>query len=72
MRREFVVAPESFVAAANAARFGRADDAPAAAHAARRELRTLLESARRGLTRRERIRGLFSLRSLARPAPVDA
>jgi len=72
MRREFGVAPESFVAAANAARFGRADDAAAAAHTARRELRALLEGARRGLTRRERIRGLFSLRSLARPTPVDA
>jgi protein-glutamine gamma-glutamyltransferase len=72
VRREFGVAPEPFVAAANAARFGRADDAAAAAHAARRELRVLLGGARRGLTLRERIRGLFSLRSLARPAPVDA
>jgi protein-glutamine gamma-glutamyltransferase len=66
-RREFGVRPEAFVAAATRARFGPADDATPAAAAARRELRALLEIARRSLTRRERLRGLLSLRSLSRP-----
>jgi hypothetical protein len=70
VRREFAADPEPFVAAAMAARFGRAEDAPAAARTARRELHVLLEGARRGLTRMQRLRGLFSLRSLARPAPA--
>jgi transglutaminase-like putative cysteine protease len=69
VHHEFGVRPEPFVAAATAARFGRIEDAPAAARAARHELRELLDAARRGLTRRERLRGLLSLRSLARPAP---
>jgi hypothetical protein len=44
-----------------------------AARTARHELRVLLDDARRGLTRWERLRGLFSLRSLARPTTlVDA
>ena len=72
VRHEFGVRPEAFVVAATAARFGPADTATAAAVAARRELRDLLEGARRGLTRRERIRGLLSLRSLTRPVTVDA
>ena len=73
VHEEFGVRPEPFVAAATAARYGRPEDAPRAARAARRELRTLLDSARRGLTRRERLRGLLSLRSLARPVrAVDA
>jgi hypothetical protein len=73
VRHEFGVRPEPFVAAATAARFGRTEDAAAAARTARSELRDLLDAARRGLTRRERLRGLLSLRSLARPArPVDA
>ena len=67
VRREFGVRPEAFVAAATAARFGPAEDAPAAAATARRELRALLDIARRSLTRRERLRGLLSLRSLTRP-----
>ena len=70
VRREFAADPDPFVAAAMAARFGRAEDAPAAARTARRELHVLLEGARRGLTRTQRLRGLFSLRSLARPAPA--
>ena len=70
VRREFAADPEPFVAAAMAARFGRAEDAPAAARTARRELHVLLEGARRGLTWTQRLRGLFSLRSLARPAPA--
>jgi len=68
VRREFAVDPEPFVAAAMGARFGRAEQAPAAARTARRELHALLEGARRALTRRQRLRGVFSLRSLARPA----
>jgi transglutaminase-like putative cysteine protease len=72
-QRELGVDPEPFVAAATAARFGPADDAEAAARTARRELRGLLDDARRSLTRRERLRGVFSVRSLTRPAaPVDA
>jgi transglutaminase-like putative cysteine protease len=65
VRREFGVEPGPFVAAATAARFGRAD--PAGARAARRELGLLLTAMRRGLTSRERLRGLLSLRSLGRP-----
>jgi hypothetical protein len=72
-RREFGVRPEAFVVAATAARFGPAEDAAPAAAAARRELRALLGVARRSLTRRDRLRGLLSLRSLTRPvARVDA
>jgi transglutaminase-like putative cysteine protease len=70
-RREFGVDPEAFVAAATAARFGRSEGAAAAALRAKRELRALLEIARRSLTWRERARGLLSLRSLARPVAVD-
>jgi hypothetical protein len=67
VKREFGVRPEAFVAAATAARFGPAESAAPAALAARRELRGLLAAARRGLTMRDRLRGLFSLRSLTRP-----
>jgi transglutaminase-like putative cysteine protease len=67
VKREFGVGPEAFVAAATAARFGPDENAAAASVAARRELRALLEGARRGLTRRDRLRGLLSLRSLTRP-----
>ena len=72
VKREFGVSPEAFVAAATAARFGPVEGARAAAITARRELRALLELARRALTWRDRARGLLSLRSLARPAAVDA
>ena len=73
LKREFGVSPEAFVAAATAARFGAPEDAAIAAVTARQELRALLDAARRGLTRGERLRGLFSLRSLIRPLPrVDA
>jgi transglutaminase-like putative cysteine protease len=71
-RREFGVDPEAFVAAATAARFGPSEGAATAAMTAKRELRALLEIARRSLTWRERARGLLSLRSLARPGAVDA
>jgi transglutaminase-like putative cysteine protease len=73
VRFEFGAEPGPFVAAASAARFAPSDAAAPAARTARRELRALLDDARRGLTRRERIRGLFSVRSLARSATaVDA
>jgi hypothetical protein len=73
VRHEFGVSPEAFVRAATAARFGPLESAAAAAVTARRELRALLDGARRGLTTGERVRGLLSLRSLARPlARVDA
>ena len=72
VRYEFGVHPEEFVRAATAARFGPAGGAAAAAVVARRELRSLLGAARRSLTRRERLRGLLSLRSLTRPGtPVE-
>jgi transglutaminase-like putative cysteine protease len=67
---EFGVQAQSFVVAATAARFAPESDAIAGAVTARRELRAVLGEARRGLTRWERTRGLFSLRSLARPAAV--
>jgi hypothetical protein len=68
VRREFGVEPGPFVAAATAARFGRSD--PGGARAARRELGLLLNAMRRGLTFRERLRGLLSLRSLGRSPAV--
>ena len=67
VRYEYGVSPEAFVLAATAARFGPAGSAATAALTSRRELRSLLAGARRGLTRRERLLGLLSLRSLARP-----
>ena len=70
VQHELGVTREAFVVAATAARFGPAEGAEEAARAARRELRELLDGARRSLTRRERLRGLFSLRSLTRAAAV--
>jgi transglutaminase-like putative cysteine protease len=70
-RREFAVQPEAFVAAATAARFGPPAEAAAAALTARRELRALLEIARRSLSWPDRARGLLSVRSLARPATAS-
>jgi transglutaminase-like putative cysteine protease len=73
VRHELGAEPGRFVVAASAARFAPEGAAVPAARAARRELAALLDDARRGLTRWDRIRGLFSLRSLARPATtVDA
>jgi transglutaminase-like putative cysteine protease len=68
VRSEFGANPDPFVAAAMAARYGRVEDAAAAARTARRELHVLLDAARRALTWTQRLRGLLSLRSLARPA----
>lgn len=64
-RRRLGVDPQAFVAAASAARFGRTEQADAAALDTRRELRRLLGSCRNFLTKRQRLRGLMSLRSLA-------
>jgi transglutaminase-like putative cysteine protease len=71
-RRRLGVDPQAFVAAASAARFGRIEHSAAAAHDTRRELRALLVSCRRFLTRPERLRGFISVRSLTRTrAAVD-
>jgi transglutaminase-like putative cysteine protease len=70
VRRQLGVDAHAFVAAATAARFGRPEDAGEAARAARRELRKLLAECRRYLSRRERLLGLFSLRSLVRLRPA--
>jgi len=65
-QRRFGADAGSFVAAATTARFGRIEQAPAAARETRRELANLLDSCRKLLSRRERLRGLVSLRSLSR------
>jgi len=72
VRRNFAVQPEPFVAAATAARFGPPEEAGDAARNAKRELRALLEIARRSLSWQDRVRGLLSLRSLTRPVAVGA
>ncbi|HEY2182676.1 MAG TPA: transglutaminaseTgpA domain-containing protein [Gaiellaceae bacterium] len=72
VKREFGIGADAFVAAATAARFGPPEEAAAAARTAKRELRALLEIARRSLTWRDRARGLLSLRSLTRPVAVGA
>jgi transglutaminase-like putative cysteine protease len=64
VRGELAVDPNEFVAAATAARFGPPTGAHSAARDARRELRALVRLVRKRLTRRERARGLLSLRSL--------
>lgn len=66
VQRRFGADADRFVAATTAARFGHPEAAAAAARVARRESRLLLASCRRFLTRRERLRGLLSLRSLVR------
>jgi transglutaminase-like putative cysteine protease len=64
VRHELAVDADAFVAAATAARFGPPDGAARAAREARRELRTLVRRMRTRLRPRDRLRGLFSLRSL--------
>jgi hypothetical protein len=64
VRAELSVDPDEFVGAATAARFGPPEGARAAAHDARRALRTLMRRVRARLSARERVRGLLSLRSL--------
>jgi transglutaminase-like putative cysteine protease len=64
VRDELAVDPDRFVASATAARFGPPAGARPAAREARRELRALVRVVRARLTFRERLRGLFSLRSL--------
>ena len=67
VQHEFGAQAAPFVSSALAARFGPVEGSKAASVAARGELRALLGDARSGLTRGERLRGLFSLRSLVRP-----
>jgi transglutaminase-like putative cysteine protease len=69
VRQVFGADTRRFVAATTAARFGRIEHAEAAAREARRELRDLLDIIRGGLSRRERLLGLLSLRSLVRRRP---
>ncbi len=61
---ELSVDARPFADAAAAARFGRPDGAREAAHRARAELRTLKRRLRTRIFLLDRIRGLFSLRSL--------
>ena len=65
LRGELGIQADSFVAVATEARFGPAANAGRAARQARRELRRLVRTIRGELTVWERMRGLFSLRSLA-------
>jgi transglutaminase-like putative cysteine protease len=63
VRDELTIDPDAFVAAATAARFGPPSGAPSAARRARRELRALRRDLRSRIPARDRLRGLFSLRS---------
>jgi hypothetical protein len=63
VRDELTIDPDAFVAAATAARFGPPSGAPSAARRARRELRALRRDLRSRIPARDRVRGLFSLRS---------
>jgi transglutaminase-like putative cysteine protease len=65
-RRQLGADVDPFVAATTAARFGRPETAAAAARVALRESGPLFASCRRFLSRRARLRGLLSLRSLVR------
>jgi protein-glutamine gamma-glutamyltransferase len=64
VRAALGIDPARFVAAAEAARFGREDTAARAARSARRELGLLKRAIRGRLTTGRRARGLVSLRSL--------
>jgi transglutaminase-like putative cysteine protease len=64
VRAELGVDGRRFATALSEARFGPSPEAAAAASRARRELRALLRSIRRGLGRPARLRGLVALRSL--------
>ena len=64
VRAELGADGRRFAAAVSEARFGPSARADAAASRARRELRALLRSIRRGLSRPARLRGLLALRSL--------
>jgi transglutaminase-like putative cysteine protease len=63
VRDELSVDPDAFVAAATAARFGPPSGAGPAARRARLELRALRHRLRTRISMRDRVRGLFSLRS---------
>jgi hypothetical protein len=69
-RRAAGAEPAGFVAAALAARFAPPARAAAAARQTRSELRALLGELRRGLTRRDRVLGLLSPRSLVPRRPA--
>jgi hypothetical protein len=69
-RRAAGAEPAAFVAAALAARFAPPARAAAAARQTRSELRALLGELRRGLTRRDRVLGLLSPRSLVPRRPA--
>jgi transglutaminase-like putative cysteine protease len=71
VRQEFGVEPGAFVTAAATARFGREPAAAVAAREAKRELAELLRLLRGCLTRRDRLRGLLSLRSLGPSAAAE-
>jgi transglutaminase-like putative cysteine protease len=64
VRRRLGVDARGFAAAAATARFGRPEDADAAARTARREVRALLRVLRTRLSRRDRLRGFVAVRSL--------
>ena len=68
VRQRLGLEPARFVRAVTAARFGPPDTAPLEARRARGELIALRSAIRRRLTRRERLRGLVSLRSLGATA----
>jgi transglutaminase-like putative cysteine protease len=63
VREELAIDPDAFVAAATAARFGPPSGAASAAPRARRELRALRRNLRMRISTRDRVRGLFSVRS---------
>jgi transglutaminase-like putative cysteine protease len=64
VREETGVELRRLVAVLGLARFGPAEEAPAAAHSARTELRAVRRSLRRAFSPGARIRGTFSLRSV--------
>jgi transglutaminase-like putative cysteine protease len=63
VRKAFRVDTAALVHALGAARFGPASQAQPSAHAARRELRSVLRSVRRRRSAKARLRGVLSLRS---------
>lgn len=66
VRRQLGLDAQPFVVAVTAARFGRAENAADSSRVARDELRELLAECRGRFSRRERVLGFLSLRSLAR------
>jgi transglutaminase-like putative cysteine protease len=64
MRDSLRVDADRLATALGEARFGPADEAERAARSARRELRAVLRALRKRLTKKAKLRGLLSLRSL--------